>query len=299
MSVSPVDFSSRLQLAGAWHRGHAETKSPVADVQQFHAREYVPNRTILVVVGDLTGEQASALVQTHSGSWKKGRPCSPNSRSRPHSTADGPVGLRTDTITIIARSYRRQSHQPGPLCDHGHELYSGRRQFSSRLMDLLKPNKAWLTHHEPGRFASHAPARSSSAYRPGLTSRIRPLRVCWRRSDDPRNPGHGSELEAKEILHRRQLSAAHRFERQVGQRPRPGGAVQPWRTALVIPKLSKRSPGRCPPCGKQYLDPQHYAPGRRRVDCENQGQTVSGSLRLAHTQSSPSDLHGFHKSNDR
>ncbi len=46
----------------------------MADVQQFHAREYVPNQTILVVVGDLTQEQASALVQTHFGSWKKGTP---------------------------------------------------------------------------------------------------------------------------------------------------------------------------------------------------------------------------------
>ncbi|HNA26080.1 MAG TPA: pitrilysin family protein [Nitrospira sp.] len=49
-------------------------KITVADVQQFHAREYVPNQTILVVVGDLTQEQASALVQTHFGSWKKGTP---------------------------------------------------------------------------------------------------------------------------------------------------------------------------------------------------------------------------------
>lgn len=50
------------------------SKITVTDVQQFHAREYVPNQTILVVVGDLTQEQASALVQTHFGSWKKGAP---------------------------------------------------------------------------------------------------------------------------------------------------------------------------------------------------------------------------------
>lgn len=50
------------------------SKITVADVQQFHAREYVPNQTILVVVGDLTQEQAATLVQTHFGTWKKGAP---------------------------------------------------------------------------------------------------------------------------------------------------------------------------------------------------------------------------------
>ncbi|MCW5799063.1 MAG: Putative Zn-dependent peptidase, M16 family [Nitrospira sp.] len=50
------------------------SKITVADVQQFHAREYVPNQTILVIVGDLTQEQAATLVQTHFGSWKKGTP---------------------------------------------------------------------------------------------------------------------------------------------------------------------------------------------------------------------------------
>jgi zinc protease len=47
-------------------------KITVADIQQFHAREYLPNQTILVIVGDLTQDQAAALVQTHFGSWKKG-----------------------------------------------------------------------------------------------------------------------------------------------------------------------------------------------------------------------------------
>lgn len=50
------------------------SKITVADVQQFHTREYVPNQTILVVVGDLTQEQAATLVQTHFGTWKKGAP---------------------------------------------------------------------------------------------------------------------------------------------------------------------------------------------------------------------------------
>ena len=49
-------------------------KITVADIQQFHAREYLPNQTILVIVGDLTQDQAAALVQTHFGSWKKAPP---------------------------------------------------------------------------------------------------------------------------------------------------------------------------------------------------------------------------------
>ena len=42
-------------------------KITLADVQSFYAKEYLPNQVILTIVGDLSVEQATALVQTHFG----------------------------------------------------------------------------------------------------------------------------------------------------------------------------------------------------------------------------------------
>ncbi len=55
-------------------QGTEETvgKITLADVQSFYAKEYLPNQVILTIVGDLSVEQATALVQSHFGSWKKG-----------------------------------------------------------------------------------------------------------------------------------------------------------------------------------------------------------------------------------
>jgi len=42
------------------------------DVQTFHKQEYLPNRTILTIVGDITIEQARALTAKYFGAWKRG-----------------------------------------------------------------------------------------------------------------------------------------------------------------------------------------------------------------------------------
>ena len=47
-------------------------KITLADVQNFYAKEYLPMKMILTIVGDVSVEQATTLVQTHLGSWKKG-----------------------------------------------------------------------------------------------------------------------------------------------------------------------------------------------------------------------------------
>jgi len=45
-----------------------------ADVQQFHARWYRPERTVLIVAGDLSAEQAGALAQRLLGDWRVAGP---------------------------------------------------------------------------------------------------------------------------------------------------------------------------------------------------------------------------------
>jgi len=45
-----------------------------ADVLQFHARWYRPERTVLIVAGDLTPEQAGAMAQRLLGDWRVSTP---------------------------------------------------------------------------------------------------------------------------------------------------------------------------------------------------------------------------------
>ena len=43
-----------------------------SDIQQFYAREFLPNQTILAVVGDVTVKQARDYLSTYFGAWKRG-----------------------------------------------------------------------------------------------------------------------------------------------------------------------------------------------------------------------------------
>ena len=92
-------------------------KITVADVQQFHAREYLPNQTILVIVGDLTQEQAATLVQTHFGSWKKGRHRPTSSKAdadRPENGAVDRKDLTQSTIVLGIPASAGQSRTTTP-----------------------------------------------------------------------------------------------------------------------------------------------------------------------------------------
>src|SRR4029077_12153184 len=44
----------------------------LAEVQGFYGREYSPSQGTLTIFADSTLEQATALVQTHFETWKKG-----------------------------------------------------------------------------------------------------------------------------------------------------------------------------------------------------------------------------------
>ena len=115
-------------------------KITVADVQQFHAREYLPNQTILVIVGDLTQEQASALVQTHFGSWKKGPP-SPYQLKKPAPIDRKMVqliekDLTQSTIVLGHTGISRTNPDYYAITVMNYILGAG--GFSSRLMDSIR-----------------------------------------------------------------------------------------------------------------------------------------------------------------
>lgn len=112
----------------------------LADVQQFHAREYLPNQTILVVVGDLTLEQVNSLVQTHFGGWKKG-------------TSSGyqlkkPAALDRKMVQLIEKDLTQSTIVLGHtgISRNNPDYYAvtvmnyilGAGGFSSRLMDSIR-----------------------------------------------------------------------------------------------------------------------------------------------------------------
>ena len=115
-------------------------KITVADIQQFHAREYLPNQTILVIVGDLTQDQAAALVQTHFGSWKKGT-SSPYQIKKPASIERKMVqliekDLTQSTIVLGHTGISRTNPDYYAVTVMNYILGAG--GFSSRLMDSIR-----------------------------------------------------------------------------------------------------------------------------------------------------------------
>jgi zinc protease len=115
-------------------------KIAVSDIQQFHTREYLPNQTILVIVGDLTQEQSTALVQTHFGSWKKGTP-SPYSLKKPAPIERKMVQLiekdLTQSTIVLGHTGISRNH-PDYYAVTVMNYILGAGGFSSRLMDSIR-----------------------------------------------------------------------------------------------------------------------------------------------------------------
>jgi zinc protease len=122
--------------------GTEETLSKVtlADVQAFYAKEYQPSQIILTIVGDMTVEQATALVQTHFGAWKKG--------ATPPRNIKDPAPIKRRTVQLIEKDLTQSTIVLG----HGGiqranpDFYAvtvmnyilGAGGFSSRLMDSIR-----------------------------------------------------------------------------------------------------------------------------------------------------------------
>lgn len=116
------------------------SKITVADVQSFYAREYLPNQIILAIVGDVTVEQATALVQAHFGSWKKG--------TVPPRTVRKPSAIDKKTVQLIEKDLTQSTIMIGhsgisranpdyyAVTVMNHVLGAG--GFSSRLMDSIR-----------------------------------------------------------------------------------------------------------------------------------------------------------------
>jgi zinc protease len=137
--------------------GTAETLPAIgrADVEAFHAREYLPNRTILSVVGDVTVEQARALVDKHLGAWQKG--------PEPARTTASPAAIDKPIVKLIDKELTQTTLVLGHLgiSRTNPDYYAvtvmnyilGAGGFSSRLMDSIRDRQGLaygvMSHFEP------------------------------------------------------------------------------------------------------------------------------------------------------
>ncbi len=115
-------------------------KITLADVQTFYGKEYSPSQVILTIVGDITLEQAAALVQTHFGAWKKVTVTARNTKK--------PSPVERKTVQLIEKDLTQSTivlgHEGIPRMHP--DYYSvtvmnyilGAGGFSSRLMDSIR-----------------------------------------------------------------------------------------------------------------------------------------------------------------
>jgi len=137
---------SRLVFDGhpySWPVNGTEETLPAisrADVQAFHAREYLPNQTILAVVGDVTVEQTRALIEKYFGSWQKG--------PTPERAAAAPAAIDKPVVELIDKELTQTTLVLGHvgISRTNPDFYAvtvmnyilGAGGFSSRLMDSIR-----------------------------------------------------------------------------------------------------------------------------------------------------------------
>jgi len=127
-----------------------------ADVQQFYAREYVPNQTIMTIVGDTTIDQARAQITKRFGGWKRG-----DASSRPATAAralEKPVlkliekDLTQATILLGHVGISRTNPDYYAVTVMNYILGAG--GFSSRLMETIRDNQG-LAYHVGSHFEAN------------------------------------------------------------------------------------------------------------------------------------------------
>lgn len=143
------------------------------DVQAFYEREYLPNQTILAVVGDITPDQVTARVAAHFGAWER--------RAPPARAYPPPKAVRTPTVRLIDQDLTQSTivlgHVGVSRTDPDYYAISvmnyilGAGGFSSRLMDAIRDRQglaygvgsAFEANLMPGAFLVSLQTRNEAA----------------------------------------------------------------------------------------------------------------------------------------
>jgi zinc protease len=113
------------------------------DIQRFYAREYLPNQTILTIVGDITVDRAIQLVTKHFGAWKRGEP--PARALVPAQPLERPTTQLIEKdltqATILLGHVGLSRTNPDFYAVTVMNYILGAGGFSSRLMDSIRDNQ--------------------------------------------------------------------------------------------------------------------------------------------------------------
>lgn len=239
-------------------------KISLSDVQSFYAKEYLPNQIILAVVGDVTAEQATALVQTTFGAWKKG--------ASPARTAKKPATIEKKAVQLIEKDLTQSTivlgH--GGISRTNPDFYAvtvmnhilGAGGFSSRLMDSIRDKQGLaygiMSHYDarsmPGSFWVNLQTRTEATNQAitGVLAEIKAIRD---------SPVTDQELaEAKSFLMGSfplRLDSTAKLAQVLAQVEYYGLGFEYFsQYPKWIERVTKEDVQRV---AKQYLDPQHYA----------------------------------------
>lgn len=235
-----------------------------SDVQTFYAKEYLPNQIILAIVGDISVEQATTLVQTHFGSWKKGV-VQPRTVKRP-AVIDRKIvqliekDLTQSTIVIGHPGISRTNPDFYAVTVMNHVLGAG--GFSSRLMDAIRDKQGLAygitSHYDarlmPGSFWINLQTRTEATNQAinGVLAEMRTIREA---------PVSDQELaDAKAFLMGSfplRLDSTAKLAKVLAQVEFFGlGFDYFTQYPKWIDRVTKEDVQRV---AKQYLDPQRYA----------------------------------------
>lgn len=127
-----------------------------ADVLQFYAREYLPNQTILTIVGDITVDQARTQITRRLGGWKRGDNTS-RAVSPPHQLEKPVIKLIEKDLTqatILMGHVGISRTNPDYYAVTVMNYILGAGGFSSRLMDSIRDNQG-LAYHVGSHFEAN------------------------------------------------------------------------------------------------------------------------------------------------
>lgn len=239
-------------------------KITLADVQGFYSKEYLPNQVILTIVGDITVEQATALVQTHFGTWKRGTP-----QAR---TVKKPVAIDKKAVQLIEKDLTQSTivlgH--GGISRTNPDFYAvtvmnhilGAGGFSSRLMDSIRDKQGLaygiMSHYDaramPGSFWVNLQTRTEATNQAitGVLTEMKAIREA---------PVTDQELaEAKSFLMGSfplRMDSTAKLAQVLAQVEFYGLGFEYFtQYPKWIERVTKEDVQRV---AKLYLDPQHYA----------------------------------------
>lgn len=246
--------------------GTEETLSKItlAEVQSFYTKEYLPNQVILTIVGDVTAEQATTLVQTHFGSWKKG--------AVPYRAVKKPTAIDKKTVQLIEKDLTQSTiviGHPG-ISRTNPDFYAvtvmnhilGAGGFSSRLMDSIRDKQGLaygiMSHYDarvmPGSFWINLQTRTETTNQAisGVLIEMKAIREA---------PVSDQELaDAKAFLMGSfplRLDSTSKLAQVLAQVEFFGLGFDYFsQYPKWIERVTKEDVQRV---AKQYLDPQHYA----------------------------------------